>query len=196
MKLRAIGHESLYKAGTLHRDISIGNIMLEEDESDGFLIDLDLAVEVNRQKLSGAPEKTGTKVFMAIGVLDGDPHSFMHDLESFFWVLFWICIHYTGPGGERYNVEYLDDWNYEPVEKLVKLKRDTVSEEEIFNKTIDKYSTAYCKDLVPCVGELRRIVFPGGKRWRTEEFGLYSRMKMSVEQARDNLLAPQINIAG
>ena len=196
MKLRTIGHESLYKAGILHRDISIGNIMLEEDESDGFLIDLDLAVEVNRQKLSGAPEKTGTKVFMAIGVLGGDPHSFMHDLESFFWVLFWICIHYTNSGEERHNVQDIDDWNYEPVDKLVKLKCGTVAEEEDFNETMDKYSTAYCKDLVPCVRELRRIVFPGGKRWRTEEYGLYSRMKMSFEQARDNLLAPQINIAG
>ena len=33
---------------------------------------------------------------MAIGALLGEPHSFMHDLESFFWVLFWICIHYDG----------------------------------------------------------------------------------------------------
>ena len=38
----------------------------------------------------------GTKVFMAIGALLGEPHSFMHDLESFFWVLFWICIHFDG----------------------------------------------------------------------------------------------------
>ena len=88
MELRTIGHESLYKAGILHRDISIGNILLEGDESGGFSIDLDLAVDVNRLKVSGAQEMTGTKFFMAIGVLDGDTHSLMHDLESFFWVLF------------------------------------------------------------------------------------------------------------
>ena len=195
MKLRTIGHESLYKAGIIHGDISIGNIMLEEDESDGFLIDLDLAVEVNRRKLSGAPEKTGTKVFMAIGVLKGDPHSFMHDLESFFWVLFWICIHYTGTGEERYNVLEIDDWNYEPVDKLKILKTGTIAEVH-FNSVIDKYFTSYCKDLVPCIRELRKILFPGGEPWSTEDYGLYSRMKMSFEQARDNLLAPQINIAG
>lgn len=32
----------------------------------------------------------GTRVFMAIGLLGRKKHSFMHDLESFFWVLFWI----------------------------------------------------------------------------------------------------------
>ena len=196
MELRTIGHESLYRAGILHRDIPMGNILLEEDESDGFLIDLDLAVEVNRQKSSGTPEKTGTKVFMAIGVLNDDPHSFMHDLESFFWVLFWICIHYTGSGEERDSVQNIGDWNYERVENVVRLKRDIVNDEEDFNQTMDKYSTAYCKDLVPCVRELRKIVFPGGKRWRIEDHGLYSRMKMSFEQARDDLIAPPINIAG
>jgi len=35
---------------------------------------------------------------MAIRALLSEQHLFMHDLESFFWVLFWICIHYDGPG--------------------------------------------------------------------------------------------------
>lgn len=72
----------------LHRDISIGNIMLTMAEDDGFLIDLDLAIKIDRENASGAPSKTGTKVFMAIGELYGEDHNFMHDLESFFWVLF------------------------------------------------------------------------------------------------------------
>lgn len=49
-----------------------------------FLIDLDLAVKEQREVASGAKGKTGTRAFMAIGVLLGDQHSFMHDLESFF----------------------------------------------------------------------------------------------------------------
>lgn len=77
-------HESLLDAKILHRDISVGNVMLNEAEDDGFLIDLDLAVKIDREKASGAPSKTGTKVFMAIGALYGEDHSFMHDLESFF----------------------------------------------------------------------------------------------------------------
>ncbi|MCJ1347644.1 hypothetical protein MMC31_005872 [Peltigera leucophlebia] len=65
-------HESLYQADILHRDISLGNILLREDESDGFLIDLDLAVDISRLEASGAPGKTGTKASMAIGALHGD----------------------------------------------------------------------------------------------------------------------------
>ena len=39
----------------------------------------------------------GTKNFMAIGALYGEPHSFMYDMESIFWVLFWVCVHWDGP---------------------------------------------------------------------------------------------------
>lgn len=70
--------------------------MLTENEEDGFLIDFDLVIRISDDHASGAPSKTGTKVFMAIGALLGEPHSFIHDLESFFWLLFWICIHYEG----------------------------------------------------------------------------------------------------
>jgi len=87
ISLTCSGHESLLNAGILHRDISIGNIMLTENEDNGFLIDLDLANKTSDDQASGAPSKTGTKIFMAIGALLGEPHSFMHDLESFFWVL-------------------------------------------------------------------------------------------------------------
>ncbi len=71
-------------AKIIHRDISIGNIVLNEAEDDAFLIDLDLDIKIDREKASGAPSKTGTKVFMAIGALYGEDHNFMHDLESFF----------------------------------------------------------------------------------------------------------------
>ena len=54
-------HESLLKAGILHRDISIGNIMLIENEEDGFLIDLDLVIRISDDHASDAPSKTGTK---------------------------------------------------------------------------------------------------------------------------------------
>jgi hypothetical protein len=58
--------------------------MLTMAEDNGFLIDLNLAVKINRKKASGALSKTGTKVFIAIGALYSKDHNFMHDLESFF----------------------------------------------------------------------------------------------------------------
>ena len=77
-------HESSLNAEILHRDVSIGNIMLTENEDDDFLIDYDLAIKVNSDQASDAPSKIDTKMFMTIEALRDEPHSFMHDLKSFF----------------------------------------------------------------------------------------------------------------
>ncbi|KAK3177211.1 hypothetical protein OEA41_008540 [Lepraria neglecta] len=88
-------HRSLYTAGKiLHRDISENNIIITDPkEADGFtgiLIDQDLAKEIGSGP-SGARHQTGTMEFMAIEVLRLVSHSYRHDLESFFYVLLWIC---------------------------------------------------------------------------------------------------------
>ncbi|KAF1361094.1 hypothetical protein EJ07DRAFT_164685 [Lizonia empirigonia] len=122
------GYESLHtRAGMLQRDISLNNLMMNEDDGNpswpAFLIDLDLAIKEQREKSSGARGKTGTRAFMAIGVLlDDEQHSYMHDLESFFWVLFWICIHYGGPQKARI-VPRFDKWNYLDSEELAGAKK-------------------------------------------------------------------------
>ena len=63
-------------------DVPLGNIMLYDDEHDRFLTDLDIAAPIQPSLASGAPTKTGTKVFMSIGALLGSQHSFMDDIES------------------------------------------------------------------------------------------------------------------
>ncbi|KAK3897955.1 dual serine/threonine and tyrosine protein kinase, partial [Staphylotrichum tortipilum] len=142
------GHESLrQKAGLLHRDISIGNLMVGKDNR-GFLIDLDLAIKEQRIAASGAKGKTGTRAFMAIGALLGEQHSFMHDLESFFWVLFWICIHCDGPGDGKVVAQF-DTWNYADLAELAKLKLGTVSDADIFRKTTEEFFTKYHRPLIP-----------------------------------------------
>jgi Fungal protein kinase len=122
----------------LQRDISINHLMMNEDEDNpswpSFLIDLDLAVKEQREYASGARGKTGTRAFMAIGVLLGEQHSFMHDLESFFWVLFWICIHYNGPYQGSRVVPKFDKWNYVDTEELAKLKKEKYPRKEISSK--------------------------------------------------------------
>jgi len=184
-----LGHESLLNAGILHRDVSIGNIMLTENEDDGFLIDLDLAVMTSNDRASGAPSKTGTKIFMAIGALLGEPHSFMHDLESFFWVLFWICIHYDGRNekGEvkRRIVSKYERWNYADIGELADLKKGLIVEEDGFDKTVAGF-TPGCKSLIPCVQELRKYIFPDGKRYLGENRELYSQMKAVLDKARED----------
>ncbi|KAG7402743.1 hypothetical protein Forpe1208_v017044 [Fusarium oxysporum f. sp. rapae] len=174
------GHESLHRAGFLHRDISVNNLMINEDDDNpswfSFLIDLDLAIRESREAVSGAKGKTGTRAFMAIGALLGEQHSFMHDLESFFWVLFWICIHYDGPDKSR-AVAQFDKWNYADMEELAKLKLGTVTKESIFVATMTNNFTAYYNPLIPLLKGLRKIVFPRDKPWEREDEKLYARTR-------------------
>ncbi|KAM5361111.1 hypothetical protein ACJZ2D_013322 [Fusarium nematophilum] len=175
------GHESLHKAGFLHRDISVNNLMINEDDDNpswpSFLIDLDLAIKESREAASGAKGKTGTRAFMAIGALLGEQHSFMHDLESFFWVLFWICIHYDGPDKSR-AVPRFEKWNYvEDPEELAGMKLGIVAKEAIFMKTISDNFTPHYEPLIPLLNGLRKLVFPQDKPWEREDEKLYPRMR-------------------
>ena len=173
------GHESLYRAGLLHRDISINNLIINEDPSNlswqSFLIDLDLAIEIKRDDASGAKGMTGTRAFMAIGALMGELHSFMHDIESFFWVLLWICIHYEGPDKWRIVPEY-DKWKYMDTNTLLKVKAGEVNG-VIFAQTAARYFTDYYRPLTPLVNKLRQQIFPEGGPWKHEDIGLYGRIR-------------------
>ncbi|OCK73065.1 hypothetical protein K432DRAFT_313850, partial [Lepidopterella palustris CBS 459.81] len=65
-------------------DISIRNIILNIAEDDSFLINLNLAIKIDRENASGVLSKTGIKVFIAIGALYGEDYNFIHNLELFF----------------------------------------------------------------------------------------------------------------
>ncbi|KAK3952628.1 hypothetical protein QBC32DRAFT_138831 [Pseudoneurospora amorphoporcata] len=77
---------------------------------------------------------TGTRAFIAIGVLLGEQYSFMHDLESFFWVLFWICVHYDRPNESRVVNEF-NKWNYISPKTLAGLKKGQVVYEGILSNS-------------------------------------------------------------
>ncbi|KAI0836075.1 hypothetical protein F5Y06DRAFT_274145 [Hypoxylon sp. FL0890] len=182
------GHESLLKAGILHRDISANNLMINEDNNNpswsSFLIDLDLAIPIDRRNASGARGKTGTRAFMAIGALLGEQHSFMHDLESFFWVLFWICIHYNGPDEDIGRTEF-ETWNFLGTKPLAIQKLGHVAQEIIFTKVITESFTPYYKPLVPWVNRLRMVIFDNNGQGEGE--ALYSRMRDVLREAREGL---------
>ena len=166
--------------------------MLTENEDDGFLIDLDLAIKTSDDHASGAPSKTGTKVFMAIGALRGEPPSFMHDLESFFWVLFWICIHHDGfdKNGKvkRRIIPEYEDWNYLSTDRLEEGKAGKMLKlEETSDQKMYEWFTAFCGKLIPCMQELRRALFPGGKRWLSENRSLYGMVNTILRKARESI---------
>ena len=124
------GYEWVHETGKiLHRDISINNIMYREDAKriSGVLIDYDLAVDVDRSHELGqsSKQRTGTKPFMAIGLLADNPeiHNFKHDLESFFYCYLWmllkneICL-ISGKSDMTVHVHPLEEWETLPLRDL------------------------------------------------------------------------------
>jgi hypothetical protein len=96
---------------------------------------------------------------------------------AFFWVLFWICIHYNGPNEGGRFVPRFEKWNYVDMEELAELKKGTVADEGDFIKTAKEYFISYYQTLIPGVNKLRKVVFPDRGRRKKEDSGLYSRMK-------------------
>lgn len=88
----------------LHRDISENNITITDlREADGFtdmLMDEDLAKETESGR-SVARHRTRTMGLMAIEALPRIAHTYWHNLESFFYVLLWICVRRTWESGFR-----------------------------------------------------------------------------------------------
>ncbi|KAF9730065.1 hypothetical protein PMIN01_11998 [Paraphaeosphaeria minitans] len=186
------GYESLQtKAGLLQGDVSPNNLIVNEDPENpswfAFLIDLDLAIREQREKSSGALGKTGTRAFMAIGMLlDDQNHSYMHDLESFFRVLFWICVHYNGAGKDIGATEF-ESWNYESDRKLAGSKKSVIDDERDFLRIAEENLTPCYQTLIPCVNRLRRKVLPDGGRWRNPNPGLGLEMREILRAAQDDL---------
>ncbi|KAF8955208.1 hypothetical protein BDZ97DRAFT_1674590 [Flammula alnicola] len=101
------GHQNLWNKGILHRDVSINNILIGRPGSPvgyrGVIIDLDMAIWINvKNRLVMADVRTGTRAFQSINVLESyDAENMtqdhLDDLESFYYVLCWICLGYSGP---------------------------------------------------------------------------------------------------
>ena len=144
-----------------------------------FLVDLNLEATLSSESPQSS-SLAGTKIFMAIGALLGEQRNFMHDLESIFWVLFWICIHWNGPGKKRRESDF-EDWNYLSTEKLASEKAGRVSK-RLFDLVADRF-TPYCKPLINCVKELHKVVFPEGVARLEEDRELYTQIRSVLEKA-------------
>ncbi|KAG6241731.1 hypothetical protein E4U24_006016 [Claviceps purpurea] len=155
------GHQSLYEAGILHRDISINNLMINEESKQSwphFLIDLDHAIEIGRNDASIERANIGTRPFMAIELLKGEEHSFLHDLESFFWVLFWICIHYGKSGKDSRRLSRYDKWNFHDDLILAYSKQNVLYSALDFIAVAERDFMPYYKPLIPYMSRLRALL--------------------------------------
>ncbi|KAK7041730.1 hypothetical protein VNI00_009019 [Paramarasmius palmivorus] len=88
-------HRDAYeKAGVLHRDISVGNILITND-GEGLLIDWEFSKFIESES-PRTVERVGTWQFMSARILHYRPGEVEHvlgdDLESFYHVLCWLVL--------------------------------------------------------------------------------------------------------
>lgn len=161
-------HRSLYTKGKiLHRDISENNIIITDPkEADGFkgmLIDGDLAKEIGSGR-SGARHQTGTMEFMAIEVLQRIAHTYRHDLESFFYVLLWMCARRTWEREFKCNLEdrptrnILTKWYTGSFDDIAEAKRAHMYVDG-FEVIVKEFPQAF-DDVKPLCKTIRGILFP------------------------------------
>ncbi|KNE97122.1 hypothetical protein PSTG_09548 [Puccinia striiformis f. sp. tritici PST-78] len=154
------GHQALLNAGILHRDISINNLMVDNQTEDpdrkSFLIDLDMAIPYPMRKDDDLQAQMGTKIFMSRSLLlKENSHTHVDDLESFFWVLVWICIHYpvdqSGPSSN------LENWYSQAARDLGAIKKFYISPLHLLT---DHFKPLYKKSvpLLKCVAQFAEII--------------------------------------
>ncbi|KAL7268345.1 hypothetical protein RUND412_009035 [Rhizina undulata] len=159
------GHQSLYLTGNiLHRDISINNVMiatLELEWRDGFkgnLVDLDMTVSTD---LAGdrkvAHHRTGTLEFMSLNVLKGGKHTFRDDLESFFYVLLYICFKWNAPKQPKKELTPIDRWSLPDFERVYEKKFTFMTSQSNFVEGLNEM-TAEMSGLRSLLRDLRGTI--------------------------------------
>jgi hypothetical protein len=153
-------HRSLYyDAKILHQDVSPGNIIIldgqDEGRPRGTLIDLASAIELADG--SGTDLGiTGTRPFMAIGVLKGERHTYRHDLESFLYVFLWTVI--TNHSDDPPEASKLRQWSNGDWSELAVRKSLDVDQNN-FQSVLRDFPSQF-HTLMPLAEGLRQILFP------------------------------------
>ncbi|KAI1738573.1 serine/threonine-protein kinase Sgk2 [Xylaria scruposa] len=163
-------HRSLLLVGgILHRDISPNDIIITdpaktEEKFRGMLIDLDLAKMNNDTTRSGAMQQTGTLQFMAINVLRGADNTYRYDMESFFYVLLWMCAHQSwenmlnNPEETQDGASMILQWGVGDFKKIAHPKLGHMSM-NLFQEILDGFPKVMEPAKNLCL-KIREILFP------------------------------------
>ncbi|KAF8648185.1 hypothetical protein AX16_006324 [Volvariella volvacea WC 439] len=146
------GHRNLRRSRILHRNINIANIQLGCDGNGpgnrGVLIGLDKAKWLTRKKVNYPPPRIDENgPFTSLKILDAgyNHHDYLDDLQSFFYVLTWICIAYEGPGQKKSELpSMLQAWLQDDLDEHIKSKAEQHS-------SFDEYSALHVS---PYFGEV------------------------------------------
>ncbi|KAF5326949.1 hypothetical protein D9619_005043 [Psilocybe cf. subviscida] len=138
----------------------------------GLLIDVDYSILLSRgsdNRKIAIGHHIGALPFMAVEILRGDTtsHDAHHGLESLFYMLMWICVFYRGPkDSPRLRRVDEDTANWTGVSDIPMLplaignsKMATFMHAKRFDKYIKANIASYFNNLIPCLQELRSIIF-------------------------------------
>ncbi|KAF5341004.1 hypothetical protein D9611_006099 [Ephemerocybe angulata] len=161
------GHYNLLKAHILHRDVSMGNILIGDSDEvgrRGVLIDLDLATVVKGAMADSLSEnRVGTRLYSSYTVLKRlfqipVAHDYLDDLESFLYVLSHLFYGFEGvnrpaPAAFKLN-SLLSNWEtLDPEDsasfKYVYLSRGWVKLSPFWNTACFKLLADFRKYLLP-----------------------------------------------
>ncbi|KAJ7510401.1 hypothetical protein B0H11DRAFT_1958844 [Mycena galericulata] len=163
-------HRSLVDKNILHADISASNIMIAEPESEtpvglrmGLLIDVDNSLVVDN--IGYWVGLVGTFVFMSSAILvhgSSTKHKATDDLQSFFWVLIYMCVRYAGPDNTT-RADYFPTIDsmpaFDPDQSNAyntgRCKRHILSSKATLEREILPNFTVYFEGLKPFITELR-----------------------------------------
>ncbi|KAH8113163.1 hypothetical protein DFH11DRAFT_1603346 [Phellopilus nigrolimitatus] len=167
--------QALHRRNILHRDISIGNIILVSIDGSslrkGVLIDFDNATDFSEHS-DELEDAAGTYQFMARGVLEvlehgfcasSETHDYYHDLESLFYVLCWICTAKTGPHNARRagfcETGIGSNWHQRGVGHSLAYKRATMEDSIVFGSTVLSQFSSYFDPIRSCIKALHNDLF-------------------------------------
>lgn len=125
-----------------------------EGKPQGILIDLDSAIELAEGE---GPEFdiTGTRPFMAIGVLKRERYTYRHDLESFLYVFLWTII--TNHTENPPETSKLRQWSSGDWDELA-VRKSLDMDQGGFQTILEEFTPEF-SSLKPLAESLRQVLF-------------------------------------
>ena len=126
----------------------------EEGKPQGILIDPDSARELAEEGTKF--DVTGTRQFMAIGVLKSERHTYRHELESFFYVFLWTVI--TNHTEKLPETSRLRKWSRGDWDELA-ARKSLAMDQGGFQTILGEFTPDF-HSLKPLAESLRLVMFP------------------------------------
>ncbi|KAI9904364.1 hypothetical protein N3K66_000893 [Trichothecium roseum] len=180
-------HDRLRKAGTTYKNVSFDSIAASLDGTTtrrGFLVDQYETLDP-RLAHDQSPKPAREDYYMAIKALEGEPHSFTHELESFFWVLLARLF------GDLW-VQLMQSWRNAIGPDLARRKKELVSDRKEFERTLARHPGLSQVAVAPWLCKLVNILFHRSDgRQKKDDGSLYGDMRQVLLKAtRDrNIIA-------